>query len=50
MDAVGTAWRVPLAFSTLPGPSALSVEASSDSLSAGSRSGQLMARSNLPNV
>ena len=33
MDAPGIVWRVPPASSTLPWSSALSVEASSDSLS-----------------
>ena len=50
MDAAGILWRVPLASPTLPESSALSVEANSDSLSAGSRSGRQMVRLNLPNA
>ena len=50
MDAAGTGWRVPPASCTLPGSSALSGEASSASLSAGSRSELRMVRFNLPDV
>ena len=50
MDAAGIDWRGPPASCTLPGSSALSGEASSASLSAGSRSDRRMVRLNLPDV